>query len=40
VKRWPTLIFLMDGTERARLVRPATVDEITDALAGLSRPEK
>jgi thioredoxin 1 len=37
VKRWPTLIFLTDGTERARLVRPATADEITDALAGLSR---
>ena len=37
VKRWPTLVFLKDGKERARLVRPATAAEIADALAGLSK---
>jgi thioredoxin 1 len=40
VKRWPTLVFLKDGKEAARLVRPASAAEIADALAGLSRQEK
>lgn len=33
VKLWPTLIFLKDGVEAARLVRPGDVREIRDALA-------
>jgi thioredoxin 1 len=33
VKLWPTLIFLRDGKEIARLVRPATAREIREALA-------
>ena len=35
VKRWPTLVFLKDGEERARLVRPAAAAEIAAALASL-----
>ncbi|MGQ0525157.1 MAG: thioredoxin family protein [Betaproteobacteria bacterium] len=33
VKLWPTLIFLKDGREVARVVRPAKVDAIRNALA-------
>ncbi|KTT43647.1 thioredoxin [Pseudomonas oryzihabitans] len=33
VKLWPTLILLKDGQELARLVRPNTVAELTEALA-------
>jgi thioredoxin 1 len=33
VKLWPTLVFLKNGEETARLVRPPGVKEITDALA-------
>lgn len=33
VKLWPTLIFLRDGREAARLVRPADADAIGAALA-------
>ena len=33
VKLWPTLVFLKDGREVARVVRPTTVDSIRDALA-------
>jgi len=33
VKLWPTLVFLRDGEELARLVRPAHADEIARALA-------
>src|SRR5262245_62036566 len=36
VKRWPTLVFLKDGKENARLVRPAGAAEI---LAGLAAVE-
>lgn len=32
VKLWPTLIFLKDGREAARLVRPASVAVIREAL--------
>jgi len=32
VKLWPTLIFLRDGTEVARLVRPAVGDTLVEAL--------
>jgi len=33
VKLWPTLVFLSDGKETARLVRPDGADEIAQALA-------
>lgn len=33
VKLWPTLIFLRQGKEIARLVRPRNVDEIRSKLA-------
>lgn len=33
VRLWPTLIFLRDGEERARVVRPQTAEQIEDALA-------
>jgi thioredoxin 1 len=33
VKLWPTLVFLRDGKEVARLVRPADARAIGDALA-------
>ena len=33
VTLWPTLVFLRDGTEAARLVRPARKSEIQQALA-------
>lgn len=33
VKLWPTLVFLNDGKEVARLVRPADSDSIREALA-------
>ena len=33
VKLWPTLIFLEDGVEAARLVRPGDAGQIADALA-------
>ncbi|WP_462378974.1 thioredoxin family protein [Pseudomonas sp. Marseille-QA0892] len=32
VKLWPTLIFLKDGIEQARAVRPARVDEVSQGL--------
>ncbi len=33
VKLWPTLVFLRDGHEVARIVRPTEQQEIEDALA-------
>jgi thioredoxin 1 len=33
VKLWPTLVFLRDGQEAARLVRPGDEDAIRDALS-------
>lgn len=33
VKLWPTLIFLRDGQELARLVRPLKADDISAAFA-------
>ena len=35
VKLWPTLIFLVDGQEVARVVRPTRPGELADALAAL-----
>ena len=37
VKLWPTLIFLKDGKEVTRLVRPGTEQSIHDALSLLHR---
>lgn len=36
VKLWPTLIFMRDGQEIARLVRPDEEDEIRQALAQIA----
>lgn len=36
VKLWPTLIFLKDGTEVKRIVRPTHEDGVIDALATLT----
>ena len=38
VKLWPTLVFLRDGVEVARLVRPQSAGLIRDALAQASQP--
>lgn len=35
VKLWPTLVFLRDGKEVARVVRPGNVETISTALAML-----
>jgi len=35
VKLWPTLVFLKDGREAGRLVRPAGAEEIRAGLAGI-----
>jgi thioredoxin 1 len=35
VKLWPTLVFLRDGKELSRVVRPATTRAVLDALAGI-----
>ena len=35
VKLWPTLIFLKDGVERSRLVRPQSAQEVATALADI-----
>lgn len=35
VKLWPTLVFLKDGQEVARVVRPETAQALDDALAQL-----
>lgn len=36
VKLWPTLVFLRDGQEVARLVRPDTTAEIAQAMAKIT----
>lgn len=36
VRLWPTLVFLRDGEEMARLVRPTDPGEISRALAAIS----
>lgn len=37
VKRWPTLVFLRDGQEVERLVRPADAGSVEQALARIER---
>ena len=39
VKLWPTLVFLRDGKESARLVRPGDANAIADALAKIDSSE-
>ncbi len=36
VKLWPTLVFLKDGKERARVVRPGTVTEVIEAFQAIA----
>ena len=36
VKLWPTLIFLRDGTEVARVVRPTEVRDVQEGLSAIS----
>lgn len=38
VKLWPTLVFLKDGKEAVRVVRPADSREIGEALAKIDPP--
>lgn len=38
VKLWPTLVFLSDGHEVARLVRPHDTKSIRDAIAQITTP--
>ena len=38
VKLWPTLVFLRDGHEIARLVRPDDARSVADALAKIDVP--
>ena len=40
VKLWPTLIFLGNGAEKSRLVRPVTSDIIADALLKIDQANK
>ncbi len=37
VKLWPTLVFMRDGKEAAKLVRPGDAQEIKQALAQIDR---
>ena len=39
VKLWPTLVFLRDGKEAARVVRPGDAAEIVRALAQIDAPK-
>jgi thioredoxin 1 len=36
VKLWPTLVFLRDGAEVARVVRPASADDVRAGFASLA----
>ena len=38
VKLWPTLVFMVGGQEVARLVRPASDGEISNALCQIANP--
>jgi len=39
VKLWPTLVFLRDGQEVERLVRPTDAEAIGQAVAGIDATE-
>jgi thioredoxin 1 len=36
VKLWPTLVFLKDGRELARVTRPASLDELRNAMVTIA----
>jgi len=38
VKLWPTLVFLREGREAARLVRPQRAQEVREALLRIDPP--
>lgn len=38
IKLWPTLVFLLDGREVTRLVRPTSLDQIRQALQRIDPP--
>lgn len=38
VKLWPTLVFLRDGVERSRAVRPQSAAEVAEGLRKLATP--
>jgi thioredoxin 1 len=38
VKLWPTLVFMLDGSEIARVVRPSTLEELRRAMAKIATP--
>lgn len=38
IKLWPTLVFLKDGREVSRLVRPDGAEAISEALAAIEAP--
>lgn len=38
IKLWPTLVFLLDGSEVTRLVRPTSLDQIRQALQRIDPP--
>jgi thioredoxin 1 len=40
VKLWPTLVFLQDGKEVARLVRPQTLQALVEAMQTLLAPPR
>lgn len=40
IKLWPTLVFLRDGAEVSRLVRPGDASQISQALAQISASTK
>ena len=41
MKLWPTLVFLRDGIEQARVIRPTDLDDIEAALARIDpAPDK
>lgn len=40
VKLWPTLVFLTDGVEHARVVRPRDAAELREAVASVVGPER
>ena len=40
VKLWPTLVFMLDGSELARLVRPTSEAEIQRAIEKIASPHR
>jgi thioredoxin 1 len=38
VKLWPTLVFLLDGQEVARVVRPRSAEEVAQAFGQITQP--